>query len=285
MKKFKRAIVALLPLFIFEVSYADVIIKSPEGGAVTFSQEKKGDHYDNGAWGKIIFSNQDYSADLSRSDRYYSEDGSSRTSPSGKYLIVNSVSGGYVDLGDGTSKYTDRAYCSVVDMTNGCIVSDWDGEACGYTWVKNQDVLASSNENEAATFDFNSMRPSMNEAQNLFSTIDSFGANNLARCDMPKKENINSYQLLAKENAGVRKTTNSKIIAYLDSVAIDAVVKSKSILFTTPDNNGLTKAYLVSGDKVKIIQNSSDNIWVNIGYINAKGTPLIAWIKADTINK
>ena len=93
--------------------------------------------------GKILFSNKNYSANLSRDDRFYIEDGSSKVSPSGKYLIVNSVSGGTIEFGDGTSKYTEMAYCSVVDMSNGCIVSDWDGEACGYTWTEGKDVLAS----------------------------------------------------------------------------------------------------------------------------------------------
>ena len=139
-----KRIYANVFLLVTGIGHADIVIKSPEGGGVTFSQEKKGEHYDNNSWGNITFSRHNYSADLSRSDRYYVEDGSSRVSPSGKYLIITSVSGGYVEFGDGTSKYTDRAYCSVVDMTNGCIVSDWDGEACGYTWVGSQDVLANS---------------------------------------------------------------------------------------------------------------------------------------------
>ena len=37
------------------------------------------------------------------------------------------------------------------------------------------------------------------------------------------------------------------------------------------------------GDKVKIIQISPGNKWVNIGYINAKGSPLISWVKTDTL--
>jgi hypothetical protein len=277
--------VVLFSMFFSGVGYADVTIKSPVGGSLIFSQKKKGEYYDNNSWGKIIFSNRNYSADLSRSDRYYTEDGYSKVSPSGKYLIVNSVSGGDVEFGDGTSKYSDRAYCSVVDMTNGCIVSDWDGEACGYTWVGNKDVLASSEEAGADIFDFNSMRPSINEMKNKPSSLDVRRASNILRCDTPSKGNINNYQQLAKENENTKIIVTNAISGYLRGIARESSMNSKSNLFTAPDNNSQTKAYLVSGDKVKIIQNSPDNKWVNIGYINAKGTPLVAWVKADTLVK
>lgn len=197
--------VIILTIFTTNVSYADTEIKSPEGGRLIFSQEKKGEHYENNSWGEIIFSNHSYSADLSRDDRTYIEDGSSKVSPSGKYLIVNSVSGGTVEFGDGTSKYADRAYCSVVDMSNGCIVSDWDGEACGYTWTGDKDVLASSGDAGADVFDFNSMRPSINEMKNKLSSLDIRRASNMLRCDAPSKENIDKYQQLAKENEKTKK--------------------------------------------------------------------------------
>ena len=84
-------------------------------------------------------------------------------SPSGQYLIVNSVSGGTVEFNDGTTKYTDRVYCSVVDMSNGCIFSDWDVEACRYTWMEGKDVLANSENAGTDVFDFNSMQSSINK--------------------------------------------------------------------------------------------------------------------------
>ncbi|MDR5020311.1 hypothetical protein RF657_18235 [Yersinia rochesterensis] len=277
--------VVLLSHFITGVSYADITIKSPVGGSLTFSQEKTGEHYDNNSWGKIIFSNNKYSANLSRSDRYYTEDGSSKLSPSGRYLIVNSVSGGNVEFGDGTSKYSDRAYCSIVDMDNGCIVSDWDGEACGYTWVGNKDVLASSEEVGADIFDFNSMRPSINKMKNKLSSMDVNRASNMLRCDSLSKENINNYQQLAKENKGLKQTVDDDVVKYLNNITTEFSIKSKLNLFTTPDDDSKTKVYLVLGDKVKVIQSSHDNKWVNIGYINEKGVPLVAWIKAGTVVK
>ncbi|MCE0828765.1 hypothetical protein LVQ78_22440 [Buttiauxella sp. A2-C2_NF] len=273
----------LLSIFVTGVSYADVVIKSPEGSTLTFSKEKKGEHYDKNAWGKIIFSTNSYSVDLSRSDRYYTEDGTSKVSPSGRYLIVISVSGGNVEYGDGTSNYSDKAYCSVIDMTNGCIVSDWDGEACGYTWVGNEDVLASSENAGANNFDFNSMRPSINKIKNKLSTIDARRVGNILRCDVPSKENINSYQQLATENGKTKEIVHESIANYLHGVTEESSIKSKSKLFKSPIDDSETKGYLVSGDKVKVIQVSSDGKWVNVGYINPKGVPLITWVKADTV--
>lgn len=275
----------LFLLFISGVSYADVTIKSPIGGALTFSQKKNGEHYDKNSWGKIIFSNNKYSADLSRSEHYYTEDGYSKVSPSGKYLIVYSVSGGNVEFGDGTSKYSERAYCSVVDMENGCIVSDWDGEACGYTWVGNKDVLASSEEVGADTFDFNSMRPSINKIKNKLSSMDIRRVNNMLRCDSPSKENINNYQRLARENIESKRIIDGYMVNYINSITTEYSIKSKSNLFETPEDKSKAKAYLVSGDKVKVIQNSPNKKWINIGFINEKGVPSVAWIKADNVAK
>lgn len=275
--------IIFLAIFTTNISYADIEIKSPEGGRLIFSQEKKGEHYDNNSWGKIVFSRNAYSADLSRSDRYYIENGSSKPSPSGKYLIVTSVSGGYVEFGDGEKKYTDKAYCSVVDMTNGCIVSDWDGEACGYSWVGNKDVLASSGHVNTDKFDFQSMRPMINKTIDDFSGIDEREVANMLRCDSPSKENINAYQRMAKENKKMKRVVLEYISGYLSGITEKSTVKIKSNLFSLPNDNSKTSAYLVPGDKVRIIQTSPDNEWVNIGYINKKGSPLISWVKADML--
>jgi hypothetical protein len=283
MMKYHKSNIVLLFVLISGVTHADVMVESPQGGVLTFSQKKKGQHYYRDAWGKIMFSNQHYSADLSWDPRYYIEDGSSKTSPSGKYLKITSVAGGYVGQEDGTFKYTDRAYCSVIDMTDGCIVSDWDGAACAYTWVGNKDVLASSEEPGAEIFDFSSFRPSINKVRRYFATMDLESVENIMRCDAPHKENINSYQEFAKKSKESKKIINNQIVNYLKRDLTELTIKAKARLFTTPDESNQTKAYLIAGDKVKKIQNSADDEWINIGYINKKGTPLVAWVKADTV--
>lgn len=275
----------LLSLFVSGTSHAGVIITSPEGGILTFSQAKKGEHYDANAWGKIVFSHKNTQADLSQDDRYYTEDGSSRVSPSGRYLIVNSVSGGELWQEDGSVTWTDRAYCSVVDMKNGCITSDWSGEACGYTWVGGKDILASSEKTNADTFNFAAMRPVLRESRGDFSLMENARVMNLMRCDRPGKDNINDYQQLAKLNKSSAKAVRRQIADYVNSLRMAATIGSKALLFTGADEHSQTKAYLVAGDKIKVIQRSPDNQWVNIGYINVKGDPLVAWIKTDTLIK
>lgn len=283
MMKLRYVNTFLFSLLFSGISHADVKIKSPEGGVLTFSQAKKGEHYDANAWGKIVFSNKNVQADLSQDDRYYTEDGSSRVSPSGRYLIVNSISGGNLWLEDGSVTWTDRANCSVVDMKNGCITSDWSGEACGYTWVRGKDIIASSDKPDADTFNFTAMRPVLRESKGDFAIMENTRVMNIMRCDVPGKGNINDYQQLAKLNKASAKAVRSQIADYLNSLTMDASLESKALLFTEADDNSQTKAYLVPGDKIKIIQRSPDNQWVNVGYINAKGSPLVAWIKADTL--
>lgn len=168
-------------------------------------------------------------------------------------------------------------------MTNGCIVSDWDGEACGYNWVSNKDVLASSGDVNADKFDFQSMRPVINKTIDDFSGIDVREVANMLRCDSPSKENINTYQRMAKENKKAKGIVLESISVYLSGITAKTTVKIKSNLFSLPNDNNKTSAYLVPGDKVRVIQASPDNKWVNIGYINAKGSPLISWVRAETL--
>ncbi|EOW6644720.1 hypothetical protein ACOZ0N_001638 [Cronobacter muytjensii] len=256
-------------------------IKSPEGGRLIFFSGKEGGCYEKYSWGKIVFYRNNDSADLSRSDRYYIENDSSKPSPSGKYLIVTSVSGGYVEFGDGVKKYTDKTYCSVVEMANDCIVSDWDGEACGYSWVGNKDVLASSGDVNADKFDFQSMRPVINKTIDDFSGMDEKDIANLIRCDSLSKENINTYQRMAKKK--MKGVVLKFISEYLNEITEISTVKTKLNLFALPNDNNKTSAYLVPGDKVRVIQASPDNKWINIGYINAKSSPLISLVRTKTL--
>lgn len=260
-------------------SSASVIIKSPNGNAVVFSQKKQGDNVDPYAWNKIFFIHGTQQLDLSRDDRYYTEDGSSKVSPSGEYLKVTSISGDYVVLEDGSKKYTDRAYCGVIDMKDGCVVSDWDGEACSYDWEKNKDVLSEYPDGHGEKLDFLSLRPKMKVSHDPLSSYTLYDVNNLLRCDAPDKDNISEYQKLAKENPVSKKVVSTEIVNYLNSLTTTIVLNNKTFLYTSPTDDAKTKGYLISGDTVKVIQKTQGNKWINVGYINAKGTPLVAWVK------
>lgn len=195
------------------ITNADTFVTSINGNSLFFSQKKTGENIDNSAWGKLFFVSGNKKIELSRQERFYVEDGYSKKSPSGNYIVVSSISGGMLTLEDGTDKYIDRAYCSVIDMRDGCIVSDWDGEACAYEWVGNKDVLASSEEKGSDVFDFIAMRPLINKenAQGLPSDED--GVRNSLRCDPPNKNNIGAYQTLLK--------TNNKHFDIISKVVLD----------------------------------------------------------------
>jgi hypothetical protein len=279
MNKSKKSIFLVLGMTVSTGSFADVKITSPNGSEVVFSHKKQGDNFDPNAWGKIYFIHGTLRLDLSRDDRYYTEDGSSKVSPSGEYLKITSIAGDYVAMDDGTKKYTDRAYCSVIDMKSGCVVSDWDGETCGYDWEKGKDVLSESPDGHGDKFYFLSFRPKMNESIDPLSSYNLYDVNNLLRCDAPNNKNINEYQKLMKENPISKRNVSVEIVNYLNSLKISLTLDSKTPLYTSPSDNDKIKEYLIPGDKVKIIQVTPDKKWANVGYINAKGEPLITWIK------
>ncbi|AFJ46268.1 hypothetical protein [Shimwellia blattae] len=278
-------------LFVFMIfvavcnfAYADIEVKSQNGNSIIFSQPKYGNNIDPDAWSKLIFSQGGKKIDLSRAERYYTEDGSSKVSPSGSYLVVNSVAGDVLDFGNGTKQYASKAYCSVIDMRNGCIVSDWDGEVCSYQWTKGKDILASSDDSDADTFDFLTMKPSVKRIKNSYSTLKVMDASNLMRCDKVSNENVDDYQTLLKENEEVRPVVQRSILNYINKLEISSSISvSKSYLYSSPDESSITKTYLVTGDKVKIIQLSPDKKWMEIGYISHRGNPLVKWVKSDNI--
>lgn len=265
-------------------AYSDIEVKSQNGNSAIFSQPKYGDNIEPDAWSKLIFNLNGKKIDLSRTERYYTEDGSSKVSPSGNYLVVNSVAGDYLDSGDNAKKYISKAYCSVIDMRNGCIVSDWDGEACGYQWAKSKDILSGSDDNDADTFDFLSMKPAVRKIETSYSTLKTMDANNLMRCDKINSENVDDYQILSHKSKEIERVVLNGILDYINKLdASSSINTSKSYLYSSPDESSITKAYLVAGDKVKVIQFSQNKKWVKVGYVSPKGKPLVKWVKSEDI--
>ena len=285
MIKNMAAILAISFLATSVTALADVTVSNNDSRSLLFSEKLTGDYIDKNAWRKLYYISENKKTEISLQDRYYlenSDNGISKKSPSGNYTLFYSVSGENLSLEDGTEKYVDRAYCSVIDMRDGCIVSDWDGEACGYDWVNGKDILASSEEKEADVFDFTAMRPLINKESAQQVIASEVSMKNILRCEPPNKNNIEAYQLLLKHNKEYSSNINESILDYLWSLP-EKGVKNKSMLFDKPHENSKTKAYLIAEDKVKIIQKSSDGRWVNIGYINRKKVPLISWIEASNL--
>ncbi|MEA9393670.1 hypothetical protein SJI19_24680, partial [Acerihabitans sp. TG2] len=181
--------IILLSITLSPVAVSDVIIRSPFGTELIFSEKKSGKNHDRNAWGKLSFKGHGETIDLGIDGRYFTEDGSSKLSPSGKYLVIVSISGGYLYPYGGKKKYVDRAYCSVVDMEKGCYISDWNGGACGYHWRENEDVLEDSLKTD--TFDFLSFRPRIKHVKDNLSSLYTATVKVYLRCDAPDQTNIN----------------------------------------------------------------------------------------------
>jgi len=63
------------------------------------------------------------------------------------------------------------------------------------------------------------------------------------------------YQELIKVNKASKRLTSESIVKYLDGISTEGIIAKKTNLFSASDNNSQTKAYLVLGDKVKVIEN------------------------------
>lgn len=276
-------IICLFSILYSSFIKADVVISSPIGGKLIFSQKKSGKNIDRNSWGKIFFVRNGQKIDLSMNGRYYVVSEPRHMSPSGKYLVVISVAGGYVEFATGEKKYTDRAYCSVVDMRHGCVISDWDGAACAYDWKKDEDVLSSSDDPDADTFDFLSFRPTIKDAEKDLYSLTKDDIKGYLRCDAPEKSNINIYQDLISHDKSAKLIVDPFVKSYLNSIDEVRILRTKSYLFSRPNIETRLKSYLIPGDKVKIIDKSADNEWINIGYIKANGEPLIAWLQSSVL--
>ena len=124
---------------------------------------------------------------------------------------------------------------------------------------------------------------SINRIKNKFAILDVNGATNVLRCDIVSKDNVNIYQEFARKNEMVSKLILQAITDYLSGIVMENTVTFKLNLFSLPNENSPGRGYLIPGDKVKIIKKSPDNEWVNIGYINPLGSPLVAWVRADNM--
>ena len=280
MSVFNKLGVLLLLFIIPGVTNADEKITSPNGNSIVFSQKKEGRHVEPYSWGKLTFIKGGKTFDISRKDRTYTEDGLFKLSPSGNYLVVNSISGDYVNSGNGEKKYVDRAYCSVIDMSDGCVVSDWDGEACSYNWAKDRDDLTKHPDGQGGHFDFVSYKPKMTILVDPLS-FTLYEINNLLRCDAPNKNNINEYQMLLNVNPLAKNNVSVALLSFLNSLQEKIILNRKTLLYSSPNENALMKSYLISGDELAVIKGSADEKWINVGYINSKGIPLIIWIKKE----
>lgn len=285
MNKSWQYLVLILSCMMCREGIADITVTSPNGNAIVFSQAIAGKNIDRNAWRKVFFVDKNKKQqDLSREYRYYTGDYAQEfLSPSGRYFQLMSVEGGYVN-DDEDGVYTDRQYCSVIDMQDGCIISDWTGAICGYHWAEDSDLLIEDSIGYEDTADFLSERPKM--LTNYLFSYDIYYVKNLLRCDPPNDNNLNLYQIFITKNTKSKDIIEARINDYLDSLSTTLVIKNKTYLYSSPTGSADINGYLFAGDKVKLIEKKDeyDGVWLKVVYINAKGTALISWIEESELS-
>ncbi|MBN6063289.1 hypothetical protein [Aggregatibacter actinomycetemcomitans] len=106
----------------------------------------------------------------------------------------------------------------------------------------------------------------------------------LNRFDKDKNNNDIEYSKIIKL---LKCEGEYSLLSYLKkrlSIAESGVIKSKSYLYKSPNDNDKSKLYLIKGDTVSILdeKSSSDKKWYLINYSGKKDINM--WIKADSID-
>ena len=295
-------------------AFADSVVKSSKyGSAIIFSRpvtlkQLNADvkaSVDRGAYQKIFFkknkkitdiSLDEYSFDLTSENsggRYYVSPfpSLSKLSASERYVMINLVEGGILDDGE-TRKYVDRAYCSIIDMSNGCIIRTTSGDFCAGVWDKKDDIFqpdfARNDSDTSNVLNLPDDFPRVKEAISYDKKDDYWEApdiKNILRCDALSRANIDSYYFLLNNiltSPKKKDIIQRAITDWSHSIKEQRVITQKTYLYSAPDSGKATKQYLVKGDSVKVIDHSEDKQWMHFFYLTNKGRAIIGWFPKST---
>ena len=96
MKKTSLFNITILSLFIISTNVVSgMVVKSPLKTELIFSERMKGENIDPYSWRKLSFKGKEGGVDMGIKNRYFTEDGASKLSPTGRYFVVKSISGSY----------------------------------------------------------------------------------------------------------------------------------------------------------------------------------------------
>ena len=229
-------------------------------------------------------------------------------SPSGQYVVIGRVESGTVSSGPGQAESVlSREYCPVIEIRTGCITADQTGEICGAAWQAGKPAQWGTEDQTNVMLKRD--RPSASRLLRFISAgqpvrlviDDDSGADNLLRCDPPSSVNREAYQKIAialhavganndarlidaalsSANDGAARTSASAVVE--DGHRAATVSAQKAMLYTAPDDNYASHAYLVQNDTVTILKQSPAG-WVYVDYVAASGKHLVRWIKANQLS-
>jgi hypothetical protein len=228
-------------------------------------------------------------------------------SPSGQFVVIGRVESGTVSSGPGQAESVlSREYCSVIEVSTGCITADQTGEICGAGWQAGK--RAQWGTDDQSNVMLKRDRPS---ASRLLSSIsagqpprsvidDDSGADNLLRCDPPSSANRETYGKIAAALHAAGAQNDARLIdaafsnanggavgapapAAVESEHRAATISAqKATLYIAPDESQASRAYLVQNDAVTVLKQSPAG-WAYVDYVNASGKHLLRWIKADQL--
>jgi len=228
-------------------------------------------------------------------------------SPSGKYVIIDVLRVGTVNLGEpGKPEVQSRQYCPVLETRTGCIVSNQSGELCGGEWQKKHDrwIVRGLTEDASTPMlqyqfeDANTLWKKYSTAKNKPFHISireavsaNFGVYNLMACDRPSANNVAAYRNIAMELKKAGDNTSSEYITnkfhgmttHGGHIEPRKILTQRALLFDKPSSEYQTKMYLIKGDDVGILEEMGEE-WLKIEYKEKNGRSIQKWIRSKSIN-
>lgn len=269
-------------------------IKSQNGNFLIFQESEKNEHFEANLYKKLIFSSKEYNSTIYINNAtYYFGPSSSILSGSGRYVILDALEGsyiaGYSDDKDEKPLWKDKVHCLVIDMQNGCISINETDEACMLEWEGDELYYTIDRQKEKIEL----KRSIKDDLDHLFDceNINFIDTNeckkqnkgkvdNAIRCNAINPKNIEEYEKYLSKDSGFKhkEILKQTLISFVSNFNKNTI-RDKTYLYLSPDENSLTKAYLIKGDEVIILEEIKDKTWQKIAYINRRGKILVRWVK------
>ncbi|WP_459904999.1 hypothetical protein [Caballeronia sp. HLA56] len=222
---------------------------------------------------------------------------------SGRYLVLPLVRQGMLESAGKEPRIVGNQYCPVVDTSSGCMISFETGAICSGAWSQQKDAWIEQGrdrsgemlqgQEDLANQLWTDFRKSPKSGTLRDRVVDALGIENLISCDSPSNDNRHTYRQIA---AALRREGAASDATYIENklakvsneregkLALDTRVRIKSWLYDSPEALARTTAYLVPGDRVKVLGVSKDG-WVKTEYTQANGKKIKKWILKSTLDE
>ena len=286
-------------------------------GALSFSEPLKDKDRENfgGGWKKAIYTGiKGQNIDLLPMETFTSAEGvifqndfPPRISPTGGYAVLDVLRAIMVSSAQGEQPTPQsRQYCPVLDTQTGCIVSMQTGELCGGDWSKKDDnwIVGGKDQDDVDSAMLDYQFDSANVLWQSFlvsrkgvarysiksALKDNLGVPNMLTCEPPSALNRDAYTAIAHQLKLEGDEADAKYIeAKLAHAPRDGkpaptstIIVEKAPLYDQPDDTAHTKAYLVKGDQVTLLDTTKPD-WILIKYVEKNGNAIEKWVRVNSV--